>query len=163
MSGKKGKSGRKAQKSINLLKLTGAYRADRHAAQEVSLPVGIPKPPPHVKGVALTEWKRITKMLKLTNQITGVDRAALAAYCIEYAKYAEATEKLLKTDSMLVRSSKNTIMSNPLLRIADKAFNNMMKVCTEFGFTFASRRSLRVEPKIKINDEKAKFFEKNEA
>jgi P27 family predicted phage terminase small subunit len=160
MAGKKGKSGRKP-KPTNILKLQGTWRRDRHKAKKINLPVSLPEPPKILQGTSLDEWHRITKLLAITGSVTELDMSALVGYCVEYAKFTNANEKLAKTDSMLVRSTKGTVMANPLLKISDHALANMLRIAQDFGFSPAARRSLRIEPKAEELNEKSRFFGKN--
>lgn len=159
MAGKKGKSGRKP-KPLQLLKLSGGYRPDRHAAREINLPTKVPNTPKILQGRALAEWHRITKLLSTVEGVTELDLKPLVAYCIESAKYEQANEDIAKTKTLLVRSTKGTPMANPLLKISDRAYANMMRAASEFGFTILARRTLRIEPEpgIVLDDDLDEFF-----
>lgn len=151
MSGRKGRSGRKP-KPTNVLKLTGNYRPDRHGRIEPEPPPVIPKAPKYIRGIALAEWERITKLLAEVRCVTELDMAALAAYCIEYARYVNANNKLRVIRTMLSESTKGTKMPHPLLRVADRAFNNMIRLCQEFGLTPAARTRLDIKAISGVED-----------
>src|SRR5690606_37247509 len=53
-------------------------------------PEGLPDCPPHLSELARAEWDRIAQVLYEMGVLTMVDRAALAAYCQAYARWAEA-------------------------------------------------------------------------
>jgi P27 family predicted phage terminase small subunit len=144
MAGVKGRSGRKP-KPTAVLKLTGQYRPDRHEGTEPQPAVGIPEPPKSLTGEALAEWDRITRLLVQVRCIAELDRSALAAYCIEWAKYIKANNRLRVINSLLTESTKGTRMPHPLLRVSDRALANMLRLCQEFGLTPAARSRLNVE------------------
>jgi P27 family predicted phage terminase small subunit len=159
MAGKQGKSGRKP-KPLSVLKLTGTYRADRHAATEINLPAKAPAPPPHITGEARREWFRVVKLLAKSGCVTELDLQPLAAYCIEFEKYKRANDDISKVDSLLVRSTKGTAMLHPLLKASDHALLNMLRIAGEFGLTILSRRTLRLQPKSSATNDKSRFFQK---
>lgn len=128
-----------------MLKLHGNYREDRHGGAAPDPPTAIPDPPPMLKGEALEEWNRITQLLSQVKCIAELDRATLAAYCTEWARYVIANNRLRVIRTLLSESTKGTKMPHPLLRISDKALKNMLSICQEFGLTPASRTRLNIE------------------
>lgn len=143
MSGKPGRSGRKP-KPTAVLRLTGQFRPDRHNAGEPDPPTAIPSPTKSLKGEALAEWDRITVLLAQAQCIAELDRSSLTAYCIEWARYIEANNKLRFGGTLLSESTKGTKMPHPLLRVSDRALANMLRICQEFGLTPASRTRLDI-------------------
>lgn len=128
-----------------MLKLHGNYRPDRQGVNAPDPPKVVPDPPKVLKGEALEEWNRITKLLAQVECIAELDRATLAAYCLEWARYVNANNRLRVVRTLLAESTKGTKMPHPLLRISDKALKNMLSICQEFGLTPASRMRLNVE------------------
>jgi len=152
MSGVKGKSGRK-RKPKAVLKLHGTFRADRHGgAEAVEAPTAIPTPPKLLRGIALAEWDRITTLLADNNCIAELDMATLTMYCVEWAKYVKANQRLAKVRTFLTSSTKGSKMPHPLLRVSNKAFANLMRLCSEFGFSPAARARLSIEAKAAGSD-----------
>jgi P27 family predicted phage terminase small subunit len=151
MAGKPGRSGRKP-KPTAALKLAGGFRADRRLGDEPEPEVCIPDPPKFLRGEALAEWDRITTLLVELQCISRLDRATLAAYCVEWRIYVTAHNRLRLNNSLLAESTKGTKMAHPLLRVADRAFNNMMRICVEFGLTPASRSRLSMAASGEVED-----------
>ena len=153
MAGRKGRSGRKP-KPTAILKLTGGYRADRHKRTEPAPPSGVPDAPKCLrKGtLAREEWDRITALLAEARCVTPLDRSALTAYCIEYARYIKANNRLRLVRTMLSESTKGTKMPHPLLRISDRALANMLRICQEFGLTPAARTRLDINAAGGVED-----------
>lgn len=144
MAGKPGRSGRKP-KPLELHLLQGTFRADRHGTGQPRPATQIPSPAKSLKGEALAEWDRITALLAESNCVTEFDRGALTAYCIEWARYIEANNKIRFGGTLLSESTKGTKMPHPLLRVSDRALANMLRICQEFGLTPASRSRLNIE------------------
>ena len=61
----------------------------------------IPDCPPELSPAGQREWSRLVAELAPLRILTGLDRAALAAYCGAYALWAEATEALQKYGAMV--------------------------------------------------------------
>ncbi len=150
MAGRKGRSGRKP-KPTAILKLQGTFRPDKRRG-EPDVPVAIPKAPRPLKGEARREWKRITRLLAEIECIAEVDRAALTAYCFEWARYLRANEELDRLNVLLSKSTKGTELPHPLLRVIERSFMMMLRTCEDFGFTAASRARLHVSPGAKVED-----------
>lgn len=100
-----------------------------------------PTPPSHLSAAAKREWTRISKELWSMGLLTQVDRAALAAYCTVYARWAEA-EKKAQQGGLIVESQKGNDIQNPYVGIANRAMDQMYKYLTEFGMSPVSRTRL---------------------
>jgi len=105
---------------------------------------------------AKVEWKRIVPKLMALGLLTRVDRAALAAYCQAYGRWAKA-EKALKAiedkfenvnagSGMCYQTSNGNWVMQPLVSVANKALEQMHKFLVEFGMTPASRTRIIVKP-----------------
>ena len=106
------------------------------------------EPPEHLDNAAKAEWHRIYRDMAGQGMITTVDRAAISAYCVSYSRWVKAETKLAlmmeKSDDnlfggMIFKTNKNNLSQNPLIRIADRAMENMVRICAEFGMTPSSR------------------------
>ncbi len=122
---------------------------------------GIPSVPKHLSPAAKMEWRRISRALAALDLLTGVDRAALAAYCQAWADWIEAEAQLskfgkvvespyktetrtLKSGTVVEKSSGGYPMQNPYLAIRNRALWFMHRFLTEFGMTPASRSRISV-------------------
>jgi P27 family predicted phage terminase small subunit len=137
-------SGRKRQ-PFAVHKLKGSYRKDRHGVKVPEPEVAMPTPPKQVKGLALAEWDRLVPLLAQLKSISLLDRAALAAYCIEYGLYMKAISQLQLGRTLLGRTSKGTKSPHPLLRVANRALGNMLRIASEFGLTPSARAKLQID------------------
>jgi P27 family predicted phage terminase small subunit len=102
----------------------------------------MPDCPPHLSDLAAAEWLRIAGPLQEMGVLTIVDRAALAAYCQAYGRWAEAEEKLKDTPVML-KAPSGYVQQNPWLSVANKQLEIMGRYMAELGITPASRSRVR--------------------
>lgn len=107
---------------------------------------GTPTCPRHLDDEAKKEWKRISKELTSMGLLTSVDRAALAAYCAAYSRWASAEEQIQKFGLVIKSPKSGYPVPNPYVGIANTALDLMRKFASEFGMTPASRTRLSVEP-----------------
>jgi P27 family predicted phage terminase small subunit len=106
----------------------------------------IPKPPEELSAEALEEWKRIAPLLLAAGMITVIDRAALAAYCQSYGRWAQA-ERALAAGELVIKTVRGNLVYNPLVRIANKAMADMVRFAAEFGMTPSGRSRVKVSDK----------------
>ena len=97
--------------------------------------------PPELGPSARAEWDRVVGELIQNGTITGLDRAALASYCVAYTMYIDAVESI-QTYGMMVKSPNGYPQQSPYVSIANKQFEIMMRVGADFGFTPAARDRL---------------------
>ena len=109
-------------------------------------PEGIPTCPTHLDKAAKAEWRRITKELIPLGLLTNVDRAALAAYCAAYARWADAEKQIQKFGAVIKSPKSGFPIPNPYVTIANTSMDHMRKYMVEFGLTPSSRSRLQVEP-----------------
>jgi len=161
MAGRKGKSGRKP-KPIQMLKLTGNYRKDRHG-DIPDPPVGAPDKPKGLSRLASETWDRLIAALLEQKTIARSDFILLEAICREWGKYKNFNNKLRVIRSDLTESTKGTKMLHPLHRASDRALNNVVRLCQEFGLSAASRSRLNVEAAAGAEDPLEKLMREQAA
>jgi P27 family predicted phage terminase small subunit len=98
----------------------------------------VPEAPSFLSGYALTEWNRITPELHRMKLVTLVDINSLAAYCLAYERWRTA-EELAKVRGLMVQTRGGPFRVNPLVGIAERAADKMVRYAAEFGITPASR------------------------
>ena len=113
--------------------------------REPKPPASLPSCPAHLGRIAKQEWRRICKQLHAVGLITQLDRAGVAAYCIAWARWFEAEQKIRKLGAV-VKSPNGWPMQNPYLAIANKAMRQMTSYLNEFGMTPAARTRIEVKP-----------------
>jgi P27 family predicted phage terminase small subunit len=104
----------------------------------------IPQPPPFITGYAADEWWSVATELHRLGVLTKVDVASLAAYCYAYGQWRDAAEVLSTMSSdpargMVMRTQYGEAVANPLIAIARRAAQDMVRYANEFGLTPAAR------------------------
>lgn len=118
--------------------LRGTTRSCREKAQEPEYPRGLLEAPSHLAGLALDHWHEIYPKLEKAGVMSSIDAVALAAYCVAYQRWRVATDEVDKFGPVIESPSGYPIQS-PYLAIANKAFEQMLKLMSEFGMTPSSR------------------------
>jgi P27 family predicted phage terminase small subunit len=108
-----------------------------------------PEPPPFLGPYAQDEWWTVAVELHKLGLLTRLDVPSLAAYCMAYARWREAEEALAMmadrdehTRGLLVTTSEGNVRSNPLVKIATDAAEDMPRFAGEFGLTPVARTRL---------------------
>lgn len=81
-------------------------------------------------------------MLVQLRVLTEADRAALAAYCVSWARWVDAEEQVARLGTV-VKTANGNLIQNPYLSIANRALMDMAKLAREFGMTPSSRSQVR--------------------
>lgn len=98
----------------------------------------LPRCPSHLNDVARKEWRRLATPLHEAGILTLADRAALAAYCVAYARWVEAEEKLAETPTLL-KTPSGYVQQSPWLTVANKQMELMGRYMSELGLTPVAR------------------------
>lgn len=102
---------------------------------------GLPRCPPHLSELARKEWRRLARPLFEAGILTLADRAAFAAYCQAWGKWAEAEAKL-REGPILIRTPSGYVQQTPWISIANKQVELMGRYMSELGITPTSRSRL---------------------
>ncbi len=112
----------------------------------------MPEPPDHLNDLARAEWERVAHGLHALRLLETVDRAALAAYCVAYARWvqaeraiAEMAKRDLLTGGLMIKTSNGNAIQNPLVGTANKAASDVVRYAAEFGMTPSARVRLAVD------------------
>lgn len=128
------------------LKLTGAYRNDRHGDRgEPTHAPGVPSMPSVLTGYAAKEWDRIIGALD-SSMLTKADRAMLAAYCVAVSQWRESQE-IIDRDGLLLPGHNGSLRRNPALMIQKQAMEVIVSVSARFGLTPADRARMKLGEK----------------
>lgn len=117
------------------------------------LPANFPEPPPPPPGLsseARDEWARQAPQLHRLGLLTVIDLPAFAAYCVAFARWQTAEQALADmakrdptTSALMIRTSKGTLIQNPLVGTARRAAIDMVRYAAEFGMTPAARSRIQ--------------------
>ena len=135
------------------LKELGGAEKRRINQNEPKPEISIPDCPGFLAEEAVLEWNRVTLELSVLGVLAQIDRAALAAYCQVWARWAKA-EGELNEHGEVTLTDKGYEIQNPYLAIANKCLKKMREYLVEFGMTPSSRSRISGVPK-KRSDEKA--------
>lgn len=124
-----------------------------------------PQPPTELYADAKAEWRRVARRLHELGLLTGVDRAALAAYCQAWGRWRQAERALAEmarhdpvTGALMIKTKDGNAIQNPLVGVANKAMADMVRYAGEFGMTPSARSRIRGEPAQDTADPAAKYF-----
>ncbi|RZN26968.1 phage terminase small subunit P27 family [Bradyrhizobium sp. Leo121] len=108
-----------------------------------------PPPPEHLNGYARETWHQLAPELFRLGLLTILDVGPLAAYCTAAAQFRQAEEaiqRMAKEDerghALTITGSAGSQVTNPLLRIASQAMNDMQRIGAQFGLTPSGRLRL---------------------
>lgn len=132
---------------------------------EAKVVPALPSPPPHLSDEAKVEWGRVSEDLFKVGLLSGVDRAALAAYCQAYARWVQAERAIAEmakrdqlTGGLMIKTTNGNAIQNPLVGTANKAAADMVRFAAEFGMTPSARSRINAEPPAGEQDPAAAFF-----
>ena len=138
-------AGRKP-KPTALRLVTGNPGKRKLPKNEPVLALAEPTPPPFLCDDAKVEWGRVCSVLYAAGLMTELDRAALAAYCAAYGRWAQAERALAKmaekdtvNHALMMKTAGGNAIQNPLVGIANKAKSDMVRYAAEFGMTPSAR------------------------
>ena len=115
----------------------------------------LPDAPAHLDEDARAEWARTAEELNRLGLLTQVDRAAFAGYCAAYGRWAQAS-RALKGEGLTVETTNGNVIQNPLVGIANKAMELMLRFAAEFGMTPSSRSRVSV-PNTAVDEFEREF------
>jgi P27 family predicted phage terminase small subunit len=120
---------------------------------------------PGKRALPTAEAKPATALYKI-GLLSGVDRAALAAYCQAYARWVQAERAIAEmakrdqlTGGLMIKTTNGNAIQNPLVGTANKAATDMVRFAAEFGMTPSARSRINVTPPGEgERDPAAQFF-----
>ena len=127
-------------------------------ADEPKPEIAPPDIPRHLIGEARKEWKRISPELLRLGLLTRIDRAALAMYCSEWARYVRAEARMQRVDQLMHQegAGERTVtpqgyqMQSVDLQISNKAKEACLRFLIEFGMSPAARSRVQVSPQMPL-------------
>lgn len=125
----------------------------------------LPSPPPHLSDEAKVEWGRVSEELFKVGLLSGIDRAALAAYCQAYGRWVQAERAIAEmakraglTGGLMIKTTNGNAVQNPLVGTANKAAADMVRYAAEFGMTPSARSRINATPPAEAEDPASRFF-----
>ena len=122
--------------------MTGSDWGKRHAKKDAAIargfPTGRPRMPSWLSDIAATEWKRICPLLEARGLMSPLYKCALVAYCTTWAQLVDIDERLDR-EGLILHTADGRPYKHPLTGLRKQASELLLKLCTEFGLTPASR------------------------
>lgn len=103
-----------------------------------------PYAPRHLNVDGKKEWRRVVGLLMGLGLYTELDHAALAMYCQAYGRWVQA-ERMLAKQELILTGAEGGMYQNPMLHVANKAWDQVRKILPEFGLTPSSRSRLQLK------------------
>lgn len=113
--------------------------------------------PSDLSPLAKKQWELVCKQLEEAQIMTNLDVQALVMYCETYAIWKDATDKI-SSHGAVVKGKDGYPTRSPYLMVAQKSFEQIKTMLTEFGMTPSSRtRVSTTEPNKDPKDPWARF------
>jgi P27 family predicted phage terminase small subunit len=123
------------------LKILAGERPTRINDDEMPAPPGVPEPATDLDGDVADAYGELVRLLGPTGVLTGLDGLALTAFAQAVSTHRRAAA-LESTVGPLVRDEKGQPRTNPASRVRRDAGRDMLRWCSEFGMTPASRSQI---------------------
>lgn len=124
----------------------GTFQPCRHSGPEPD--VEIPPMPSGMSDKAKQAWEETTSELKEIGLISKIDQIPMRLLCDSYSTYLEAQENIVKNGVTVIHKKfgrdgdiENEV-ENPAIKIRDSAFQQIHKICREFGMTPSARTGI---------------------
>lgn len=120
--------------------MRGTVRADRGVKNEAKPPIPktLPPPPKKMNYWATKVWKEYGRLLLDAGLFTDLDGIAFEMFCRAYGRWIEA-ERAVAEDGAILISTGGNPYQNPHLGVANRAWDQLKRMLSEFGLTPAER------------------------
>jgi P27 family predicted phage terminase small subunit len=119
---------------------------------EAERPIAPPEPLGFLSPYAVEEWRRVAPEMTRLGTLANLDLGPFGAYCESYATWRTAEEALARiaandpaTSGLLLKRDRE-VVANPLIRIARRAADAMLRIAAEFGMTPVARARIASGP-----------------
>jgi P27 family predicted phage terminase small subunit len=124
--------------------MRGRKPAPKPFGDVVELPpsvVRIPPCPDTLPGVLAREcWDSVAREMVARNLYADDCRDLLEAYCIQRARFLEASRQIAMDGVMVATDNQKSARVNPWIRIANGAFDRLLRAGSELGLSPVSRQ-----------------------
>lgn len=97
-----------------------------------------PPPPATLSDAEKATYRRLARTLSGMGVVTVADGTALALLAVALTQYWDARAQVTKLGAV-VKTAAGNLIQNPYLPVANKAWEQVMRLLSEFGLTPASR------------------------
>ena len=140
----------------------GVHRLEQKLEAEAKGSRGLPKCPPHLKGLARKAWRFWSEELAHMNLDCRPDALMLEGACIAYQAAIDAYETIQKQGPLVAKrildpESNKLVVSNvkphPAVAQGNAAWMLLKAFCSEFGLSPVSRTRLAIEKPVVGEDD----------
>jgi P27 family predicted phage terminase small subunit len=103
----------------------------------------VPECPEWLTGIAREEWNRVAAALHAAGLLTGLDVSALEGYCLTYAKWREAEQRLAE-EGLTILTPNGCTQAHPCQSISNQAQKLLLAWVKAFGLSPDSRGRMDV-------------------
>ena len=155
--------GRK-KKPTRIKELQGTLEKSRLVGNEMETTqvISMPQAPPFLNEFGQAEWHLVTNELANIKMLHLTDLSILAMYCNEIGTYRAIAQELggNYTEQTVDKDGRLRMTKiNPKYKVMQAAFQNAVKIATQFGFTPSSRASLSMPEQEEENTNDFNFFD----
>lgn len=111
----------------------------------------VPRCPAFLNRLARAEWHRVCRTLVALGLVTQIDRSALAAYCVSFARWSQAEVDLLAmaaqdptTHGTMLQTKAGHPIQNPMVNVANRAMADMCRYGADFGMNPSARSRIQI-------------------
>jgi len=143
-----------------LLEARGSWRANGREG-EPQFPVEIPDCPSWVPEAGRDWYLAHAAQAAAAGYMSAPMQTALALGALALADFLEL-ERQVRETGYTYTTDKGNILANPLVHLRNKAWAQLLTICREYGFTPASKTSVKVGGmKVAKDQGKGRFFDAN--
>lgn len=101
-------------------------------------------PPEHLSPGGKKYWKETVKLLEGIGILSELDADLLGLYSETKSKWVNAMKQIME-NGYIVNAPSGFPVQSPWVQIANKAYDQLMKILPEFGFSPSSRSRIKIE------------------
>ena len=102
----------------------------------------MPEVPEALSDEASAQWELVAPQLHSMGVLTRIDSTALEMYCVAFGNWRDAQAKIQQFGPLIKSEKTGFFTQSPYMQIANKAFEQMRAMISEFGMTPSSRSRL---------------------
>ena len=105
----------------------------------------LPEPPDMLSEDARKQWDLVAPQLHSMGVLSQIDATALEMYCVAFGQWRHAQEKIRLLGPIIKIEKTGYLQQSPYMQIANKSFDQMKAMLSEFGMTPSSRTRIAAE------------------
>jgi P27 family predicted phage terminase small subunit len=142
MPPKKGQAGRRPKSAV-IKKLEGCRGHHGPLPEQIKIDPRIPEIPEFLDDYARAEWNFVAPGLCAMGILAEIDKGLLTAYCQAWSVAKRATKEMGTEFTQI--GSTGTVVANPLVGIANKAWADVVKYGSELGMGETARARMGLQ------------------